>query len=48
VVKLRADTAKPGSVIDQMIAAGLHHHIIIKEGDYVDVSALVPRSFLRK
>lgn len=37
VIKLRADGVKPGRVIDQMIAAGLHHHIIIKEGDYVDV-----------
>jgi L-fucose isomerase-like protein len=41
VVKLRADEKKPGEVIDRMIGCGLHHHVIIKEGDYVELVSLV-------
>lgn len=41
VVKLRADGVKAGSVVDQMIQAGLHHHVVIKEGDYTDILKIV-------
>ena len=41
VVKLRADGVKPSRVIGQMIDAGLHHHIVIKEGDYRELAAMI-------
>lgn len=41
VLKLRADGQKPSRVIDQMIKAGLHHHVVIKEGNYTDIVKLV-------
>lgn len=41
VLKLRADGCKASQVVDQMIQAGLHHHVIIKEGDYTDIVKLV-------
>lgn len=37
VLKLRADGVKPSKAIDKMIAAGLHHHVVIKEGDYAEI-----------
>ncbi len=41
VLKLRADGQKPSQVVDQMIKAGLHHHVVIKEGDYTELVNLV-------
>lgn len=41
VLKLRADGQKPSQVVDQMIRAGLHHHVVIKEGDYTELVKLV-------
>lgn len=37
LVKLAVDGVQPSSVIKQMIDAGLHHHIVVKEGDWSDV-----------
>ena len=36
-MKLAVDGVQPSSVIKQMIDAGLHHHIVVKEGDWSDV-----------
>ena len=41
VMKLRADKVKASQIVDQMIQAGLHHHVIVKEGDYTDVLKMV-------
>ena len=41
VLKLRADGVKPGEVIRQMIGAGLHHHVVVKEGNYAELVRLV-------
>ena len=41
VLKLRADACKAGDVIDQMLKAGLHHHVVIKEGDYTEILQMV-------
>jgi L-fucose isomerase-like protein len=37
VFKLRADGVVASKVVDGMINAGMHHHIVIKEGDYVEL-----------
>ena len=41
VLKLRTDGVEPGEVIRQMINAGLHHHVVIKEGDYAELLRLI-------
>ena len=41
VLKLRADGVKASQVIDQMIKAGLHHHVVIKEGDYTELLKMI-------
>ncbi|MGI6093888.1 MAG: hypothetical protein ACOYBL_00495 [Lachnospiraceae bacterium] len=41
VLKLRADGVKASQVVDQMIKAGLHHHVVVKEGDYTEVVKMV-------
>ncbi|WP_243141009.1 MULTISPECIES: hypothetical protein [unclassified Lactonifactor] len=41
VVKLRTDGVKASQVVDQMIENGLHHHVIIKEGDYTELLKMV-------
>lgn len=37
VLKLRAKDAVASKVISTMIDAGMHHHIVIKEGDFVEL-----------
>ena len=41
VVKLKDEKAAPSEIVDSMIRSGLHHHIIIKEGDYVALLQMV-------
>ncbi|MGX8702579.1 hypothetical protein [Caproiciproducens sp.] len=41
LVKLRIDGAKPSAVLDRMMEAGLHHHLVIKEGDYAELLQIV-------
>lgn len=43
LVKLRIDGVKPSAAIDQMIEHGLHHHILVKEGDYAEQMKMVCR-----
>jgi L-fucose isomerase-like protein len=37
LVKLRIDNATPYDFVNKMMAAGLHHHLVVKEGNYVDI-----------
>ncbi len=37
LIKLRLEGIKPGAAIEKMLEAGLHHHLIIKNGDHSDV-----------
>ena len=43
VVKLKDEKAAPSEIVDSMIRSGLHHHIIIKEGDYVALLQMVAK-----
>lgn len=37
LIKLRLDGVKPSVAIEKMMNAGLHHHLVVKEGDYTDI-----------
>ena len=39
LIKLRLNGIKPGRAIERMMDEGLHHHIVVKEGDHSDAIA---------
>ncbi len=41
LIKLRLDDIKPSEAVDRMMAAGLHHHVVVKEGDFTNVLHMV-------
>lgn len=43
LIKLRVDGCKPSEAVNKMMAAGLHHHIVVKEGDFTQVLEIASR-----
>lgn len=43
LIKLRVDGCKPTEAVDKMMAAGLHHHIVVKEGDFTQALEIASR-----
>jgi len=41
LVKLRLDGVKPSEAVKKMIDAGLHHHIVVKEGDFAEQMQII-------
>lgn len=40
LAKVRFDNVLPSEELNQAMAAGLHHHVVIKEGDVTDIAAM--------
>ena len=43
VVKLKDEKAAASEVVDSMIRSGLHHHVVLKEGDHVALLQMIAK-----
>ena len=43
LIKLRIKSNKPSEVINTMLANGFHHHLVVKEGNYIEQMEIVCR-----
>lgn len=41
LIKLRLDGVAPSTAVDKMMQAGLHHHLVVKEGEFADVMQIL-------